>query len=242
RRRRLVAPAPHEPTAVLANFGIDFMKFSGVGIVLYGLIDQILGDPIFFTPVPIGHVGAFIARIFLDMFAYLIAVMIVIALISFLYQKQKVHKSMMMTKQEVKDETKSAQGDTDIKGRQRQFMRKILQQSMLRKVNTADLVVTNPTHYAIALRYIRGKDAAPMIVAKGKGQFAKRIKSEAKKYGVPMVENKPVARMLFSIGQVDAPIPSELYTVVAEILSYVYKTHKYYFYELKKRREAEDLV
>ena len=227
---------------VLANFGIDFMKFVGIGAVLYGLIETILEDPIFYTPVPIGHVGTFITRVFLDMFAYLILVMIIIALISFLYQKQKVHKSLMMTKQEVKDETKSAQGDADIKGRQKAFMRKILQQNMLRKVNEADLVVTNPTHYAIALRYIRGRDAAPIVIAKGKGHFAKRIKAEAKKYGVPMVENRPVARMLYSIGHVDAPIPAELYTVVAEILSYVYKTHKYYYYELKKRRAAEGLV
>ena len=72
--------------------------------------------------------------------------------------------------------------------------------------------------------------------------LAKKIKAEAKKYGVPMVENRPVARMLYSIGNVDAPIPAELYTVVAEILSYVYKTHKYYFYELKKRRAEEGLA
>ena len=227
---------------VMANFGIDLMKFLGVGTVLYGLIETILDDPIFYAPVPLGHVGTFITKVFLDMFAYLILVMIIIALISFLYQKQKTHKGLMMTKQEVKDETKSAQGDADVKGRQMAFMRKILQQSMLRKVNTADLVVTNPTHYAIALRYIRGKDAAPIVVAKGKGQFAKKIKAEASKYGVPMVENRPVARMLYSIGNVDAPIPAELYTVVAEILSYVYKTHKYYYYELKKRRAAEGLV
>ena len=227
---------------VLANFGIDFLKFMGVGTVLYGLIETILDDPIFYAPVPLGHVGTFITQVFLDMFAYLILVMIIVALISYLYQKHKTHKGLMMTKQEVKDETKSAQGDADIKGKQKAFMRKILQQSMLRKINEADLVVTNPTHYAIALRYIRGKDAAPIVIAKGKGHFAKRIKAEAKKYGVPMVENRPVARMLYSIGHVDAPIPAELYTVVAEILSYVYKTHKYYYYELKKRRAAEGLV
>ena len=227
---------------VFVNFGIDFLKFMGIGTVLYGLIETILEDPIFYAPVPLGHVGTFITKVFLDMFAYLILLMIIVALISFMYQKHKVHKSLMMTKQEVKDETKSVQGDADIKGRQMAFMRKILQQSMLRKVNTADLVVTNPTHYAIALRYIRGKDAAPIVVAKGKGQFAKKIKAEAKKYGVPMVENRPVARMLYSIGHVDSPIPAELYTVVAEILSYVYKTHKYYHYELKKRRAAEGLV
>ena len=227
---------------VLVNFGVDLMKFVGIGSVLYGLIEHILQDPIFYTPVPIGHVGSFIARVFIDMFAYLIVLMTIIALIHYLYQKHKTHQDMMMTKQEVKDETKSAQGDADIKGRQKQFMLKILQQSMLKKVNTADLVVTNPTHYAIALRYIRGKDAAPIVVAKGKGILAKKIKAEAKKYGVPMVENKPVARMLYSIGHVDAPIPAELYTVVAEILSYVYKTHKYYFYELRKRRAAEGLA
>ena len=143
---------------------------------------------------------------------------------------------MMMTKQEVKDENKSSQGDQEIKGRQKQFAREILQKSMMRKVETADVVVTNPTHYAVALRYEKGTDNAPIVVAKGENLLARRIKLIAKEHEVPMIENKPVARTLYALGKVGEPIPLQLYQIVAEILAHVYKTHAYYFHRLKARR------
>ena len=227
---------------VFMNFVFDVAKFFGIGAILYGVLDRILADPIFHTPVPVTHIGGFIVKTILELFALLIAFMIIIALLHFLFQKWRTHKDMMMTKQEVKDENKSSQGDQEIKGRQKQFAREILQKSMMRKVETADVVVTNPTHYAIALRYEQGKDAAPMIVAMGKGHIAKRIKAIAAEHGVPMVENRPVARMLYSIGRLDHPIPAELYTVIAEILSYVYTRHRYYYHRLKQRRLEERLA
>lgn len=113
-----------------------------------------------------------------------------------------------------------------------------MQKQMLEAVPTADVVVTNPTHYAVALKYERGKDNAPIILAKGENGFAKRIKALAKEHGVPTVENKPVARMLFAVGKVGESIPSELYQAVAEILAFVYRTHRLYFHELKMRRTA----
>jgi flagellar biosynthesis protein FlhB len=107
---------------------------------------------------------------------------------------------------------------------------------MLAAVPTADVIVTNPTHYAVALKYERGVDQAPVVLAKGENRFALRIKALAGEHGVPIVENKPVARMLFALGRVDEKIPSELYQAVAEILAFVYRTHRYYFYRLKSRR------
>jgi flagellar biosynthetic protein FlhB len=107
---------------------------------------------------------------------------------------------------------------------------------MLAQVPTADVIVTNPTHYAVALRYDRGVDQAPVILAKGENQFARRIKAMAAEHGVPVVENKPVARMLYALGRVDEPIPGELYQAVAEILAFVYRTHRYYFFRLRARR------
>ena len=98
------------------------------------------------------------------------------------------------------------------------------------------MVVTNPTHYAVALRYEKGMDLAPVVVAKGENLLARRIKIIAAQHEVPMVENKPVAQALFALGKVGHPIPYGLYQVVAEILALVYKTNAYYFHRLKARR------
>jgi flagellar biosynthetic protein FlhB len=114
--------------------------------------------------------------------------------------------------------------------------RRLMQKQMLSAVATADVVVTNPTHYAVALKYERGQDKAPIVLAKGENQFARRIKALAAENGVPMVENRPVARMLYAMGEVGEAIPPELYQAVAGILAVVYRTHRYYFHRLKSRR------
>jgi flagellar biosynthetic protein FlhB len=118
----------------------------------------------------------------------------------------------------------------------RRLARRLMQKQMLSAVQTADVVVTNPTHYAVALKYERGRDRAPMVLAKGENRFAQRIKALAAEHGVPTVENKPLARLLFSLGRVGETIPSELYQATAEILAVVYRTHRYYFHRLKSRR------
>jgi flagellar biosynthetic protein FlhB len=107
---------------------------------------------------------------------------------------------------------------------------------MLDSVPTADVIVTNPTHYAVALKYERGKDQAPMVIAKGENLMAHRIKEIGRAHDVPTVENKPVARALFRFGKVGEQIPPQLYQAIAEILGYVYRTHRYYFHQLKMRR------
>ena len=106
----------------------------------------------------------------------------------------------------------------------------------LQDVSTADVVVTNPTHYAVALKYEKGTDNAPVVVAKGHDMLARKIKLIAKEYDVPMVEDKPVAQMLYALGFVGQPIPFQLYQVIAKILADVYKKHSYYFHRLKARR------
>lgn len=107
---------------------------------------------------------------------------------------------------------------------------------MLEAIPTADVVITNPTHFAVALKYERGVDVAPMVLAKGRSLFAQRIKRLAQENGVPMVENRPVAQALYKIGEVGKTIPPDLYQGVAEILGFVYRTHRYYFHRLKERR------
>jgi flagellar biosynthetic protein FlhB len=107
---------------------------------------------------------------------------------------------------------------------------------MLKAVATADVVITNPTHYAVALKYERGVDSAPVVLAKGDNALARRIKALAAEHEVPMVENRPVARMLFATATVGEPIPAELFQAVAGILAFVYRTHRYYFHRLSARR------
>jgi flagellar biosynthetic protein FlhB len=166
-----------------------------------------------------------------------------IAAISYAYEKFNMHKSLMMTREEVREETKQMEGSPHAKAAMRRMARRLLTRQMLQAVPTADVVVTNPTHYAVALKYERGVDSAPVVIAKGENGFAKRIKALAAEHGVPMVENKPVARALYAFGKVGAPIPNELYQAVAQILAFVYRTHRYYFYRLKARRaEAESLA
>ena len=143
---------------------------------------------------------------------------------------------MKMTKQEVKDERKSKEIAPEVKSAQRKKAMELLGGQGAQDVSTADVVVTNPTHYAVALRYEKGTDHAPVVVAKGENLLARRIKSIAIEFEVPLVENKPVARSLFALGRVGEAIPLELYRVVAEILANVYKTHSYYFHRLKARR------
>jgi flagellar biosynthetic protein FlhB len=220
------------------KLGTDAMKLGIVGIILWQALKQILTDPLFYTPVAPNRLGTFIAESFSTLLGRCIFALGGIAAINFIYQQRRVKSELMMTKQEVKDENRQQEGDPRLRGIRRQMARRRLQKQMLKAVPTADVVVTNPTHFAVALKYQRGTDKAPIVLAKGERLFAMRIKSIAADHDVPMVENKPVARMLFKYGKVGKPIPAELYKAVAEILAFVYKTHRYYFHQLRARREA----
>ncbi|MEI8293500.1 MAG: EscU/YscU/HrcU family type III secretion system export apparatus switch protein [bacterium] len=215
---------------------VDAGKCLVVGVLIYGSVKQILTDPIFFTPVPIFRLGGFIYDSTLSLFFRLALAMGGIALLHYVFQLKKTEKELMMTRQEIKDEQRQATGDPNVRAAQRAMARRLLQRQMLADVPNADVIVTNPTHYAVALKYERGVDTAPVVLAKGQNLFAQRIKAIGSKHEVPTVENKPVARALYKFGQVGKPIPSQLYQAIAEILGYVYRTHRYYFYQLKSRR------
>jgi len=220
----------------LKTFLIDFLKFLAIGTVVWLTLLIFLDHPIFYAPIPIEEVLRFIYILFLVLFAILVLLLIVIAVINFIIKKKEHHEEMKMTKQEVKDEHKSKEVAPEVKSAQRQKARELLSGQGAQDVSTADVVVTNPTHYAVALRYEKGTDHAPVVVAKGENLLARRIKAIAIEFEVPLVENKPVARSLFALGKVGESIPLELYRVVAEILANVYKTHSYYFHRLKARR------
>lgn len=162
----------------------------------------------------------------LDIFRRITLVMIIIAAADFAYQKYKFSDDMKMTKQEIKDEYKQDEGDPEIKNKRKQKMKEIISRNMMTKVPDATVVITNPTHIAVALRYEKGVDKAPTVVAKGADRTALKIKEIAKENDVPIVENKPLARLIFSKVDIDEVIPVDIYQAVAEILAFVYKLKK----------------
>ena len=222
--------------ASLVRGGIDLLKLIAIGMALWAGVKHLAMDPLFSAPIEVAYLAQFLQRATQDFFGRLLLSLGVIAAIGYSYERFKTSNDLMMTKQELKDERKNSEGSGLMKGAQRRLGRRLMQKQMLAAVATADVVLTNPTHYAVALRYERGRDQAPVILAKGENRFAQRIKALAAEHGVPTVENKPVARMLFALGQVGETIPTELYQAVASILAVVYRTHRYYFHRLKSRR------
>ena len=149
-------------------------------------------------------------------------VYLVIGLADFIYQKYRFNEDMKMTKQEVKDEFKNTEGNPEIKGRQRQRMREASRRRMMQDVPKADVVITNPTHFAVAIKYDAETSKAPVVLAKGEDYLAQKIKEAAREHNIEIVENKPLARMLYANVDIGQEIPPELYQAVAEILAMVY--------------------
>jgi flagellar biosynthetic protein FlhB len=158
-----------------------------------------------------------------QMFVVAIFVMGIIAGLDYIYQRFEFLKQMKMTKQQVKDELKQSDGDPLVRGRLRQIRADRARARMMAAVPTADVVVTNPTHFAVALKYESEIMSAPRVVAKGVDEVAFRIRDLANDNDVPIVENPPLARALFATADLDDEVPSEHYKAVAEIISYVFQ-------------------
>jgi len=150
-----------------------------------------------------------------------VMVMTVIAALDFMYQRYNQYKNLRMTKQEVKDEHKQSEGDPHVKARIRRLRQERAQQRMMAAVPEADVVITNPTHYAVALEYKMETMPAPRLVAKGVDSLAQRIRETAEEHEVPLVENPPLARALYAAIELDEEIPAEYYQAVAEVIGYV---------------------
>lgn len=148
---------------------------------------------------------------------------VAISAFDYLYQWWDYERQMKMSKQEIKEEYKQLEGDPQVKGKIKELQRKMAMSRMMQQVPGADVVVRNPTHYAVALKYDINKDNAPRLVAKGQDEVALRIVKEAEKYGVYVVENKPLARAIYATTDLNGEIPEEFYGTIAELLVYVYK-------------------
>jgi flagellar biosynthesis protein FlhB len=149
--------------------------------------------------------------------------LVVIAVADYCFQKYRHKDQLKMTKQEVKDEFKETEGDPTTKGRIRRIQRELARKRMMADVPHADVVITNPTHYAVALSYKMDSMDAPRVVAKGVGFLAQKIKELAQEHGIPLVENRPLAQTLYKTVEVGESIPGDLYKAIAEILAYIYK-------------------
>jgi flagellar biosynthetic protein FlhB len=165
---------------------------------------------------------ALFGNVVINMALKICAVYLIIGIVDYVYQKHKFNEDLKMTKQEVKDEFKNSEGDPQIKGKQRQRMQEASRRRMMQDIPKADVVITNPTHFAVAIKYDPQVAPAPYVLAKGEDFLAARIREEASKYDIDIVENKPLARMLYYNVDLGAQIPQELYSTVAEILAVIY--------------------
>ena len=200
----------------------SFFKILVVGFFLYRFIhEQILAMPQFMF-FDLTTSLALVAEIIFQMSFIVIGVIMIMAFLDYGYQKWQTTQDLKMSKQEVKDEMKQTEGDPQIKGKIRQKQRQMAMARMMKEVPKADVIITNPTHYAVALSYEQGM-VAPTVIAKGQDLVAQRIKEIGREARVPIVENKPLARTLYAAVQVGDAVPQELYQAVAEVLAYVYR-------------------
>jgi len=149
--------------------------------------------------------------------------LLVLALLDFSFQRWKHEQDLKMTKQEVREEQKRMEGDPKLKERRRRLSQQLALQRMMQDVPTADVVITNPTHYSCAVRYKEDQMRAPRLIAKGADHLALRIRELAREHGVPVIEEPPLARMIYSTTEVGDEVPPELYNEVARVLAYVYR-------------------
>ncbi len=208
--------------AALVKGGLGILKVLAIGGVAYWVLEGRSGVILMLDrhslPGAVGSAWEVVLRLGL----YLIGAMALIAAIDYFYQRRRFEISLKMTKQELKDELKQEEGDPQLKARMRQMARERMKRKMLREVPKATVVITNPTHYAVALRYDSG-DAAPVLVAKGAGVFAQKIRELARKHSIPLVERPVLARGLFATVKEGQPIPAALFRAVAEVLAFIFR-------------------
>ena len=196
-----------------------------VGIIMYVAYSSVKShqnDIFILYELPLKQAIVLIGDIIINTGLKISIVYMIVGIADFAYNKHKFNNDMKMTKQEVKDEFKNTEGNPEIKGRQRQRMREASRRRMMQDVPKADVVITNPTHFAVAIKYDAETSKAPVVLAKGEDYLAQKIKEAAREHHIEIVENKPLARMLYANVDIGQEIPPELYQAVAEILAMVY--------------------
>lgn len=198
------------------------LKLAVIGYMVYSYLKGRIGQIFLLYDISIGQAIELIGDVVIELGIRIAAVYMIIAMLDYAYQKYKFKQDMKMTKQEVKDEYKNQEGDPQVKGKQKQRMREASMRRMMQQLPEADVVITNPTHYAVAIKYDPDKYDAPYVIAKGENYLAQRIKDIARDNKIEIVENKPLARMLYANVEIGGLVPPELYQAVAEVLAFVY--------------------
>ncbi|MBQ9767903.1 MAG: flagellar biosynthesis protein FlhB [Lachnospiraceae bacterium] len=201
----------------------DVVKIVLIFYVAYSDLEEAAGAVVSLYDFSLEQAIVYVGDFVIDLGIKISAIYLIIGFADYIYQKLKFKKDLMMSKQEVKDEYKQQEGDPQVKGRIKSKMREASQRRMMQKLPEADVVITNPTHFACAIKYDKEVSEAPILIAKGADYVAQKIKDAAKEYNIPIVENKPLARMLYYNVDLDSEIPRELYQMTAEVLAYVYK-------------------
>lgn len=191
-------------------------------IVVYNKLKSRMSDIYMLYDIPLISAIMLLGDIIFDIGTVICVIYTIIGIADYLFEKRKFKKEMMMTKQEVKDEWKNTEGNPEVKNKIRQKMSEASRRRMMQAVPEADVVITNPTHFAVALKYEQNKGKAPVVIAKGEDYLAAKIKEAARENNIEIVENKPLARMLYYNVELDEEIPPELYQAVAEVLAFVY--------------------
>ena len=214
---------PFQPRSMV-EFVKSILKIVIVAACGYSAVNSRKGDLIGLVGLEIPIALQIVGSILVHMIINMCLAMLILGFLDKKYQTYEYEKSIKMTKQEVKDEHKDTEGDPKIKARIKSIQMQMARQRMMSSVPTADVVVTNPTHYAVAIKYDKTKAPAPLVIAKGVDYLAFQIREIAKENNVPIVENRPIARALYNNVPIDGMIPSDLYVAVAEILAFVYNS------------------
>lgn len=202
---------------------IETIKIVIIGYISYSTLKGEWTTLLILYDISLFQAVALIGKIVIDLGLRISMIFFIVGMADYLYQKFKFKKDMRMTKQEVKDEYKQTEGDPLIKRKIRSKMMEVSQRRMMQQLPQADVVITNPTHFAAAIKYDKETSQAPILLAKGADYLALKIKEVAKENQIDIVENKPLARMLYYNVEVGDEIPAELYQMTAEVLAYVYK-------------------
>jgi len=206
----------------LVELAKNIFKISIIGFVVYITFKGELENFILLIDQSVWRILIYIGEVAFKIVLRVCLVLIILAVIDYIYQKWEFEKNLKMSKQEIKDEFKQTEGNPLIKSRIKRLQRDAARKRMMANIPEADVVITNPTHLAVALSYDSTSLSAPKVVAKGVGFIAENIKDIARKNNVPIVENKPLARVLYKTVDVDETIPTDLYRAVAEVLAFVY--------------------
>jgi flagellar biosynthetic protein FlhB len=200
----------------------NLFKFTLGGILFYFIIKKTLTVLPFTSAMDISQIQSVSAKLIFKAVMYMFTTFLVLAVIDYLIVRWRFESSIKMTRDEIKEEYKETEGNPLMKARIRSIQKEMARRRMMQEVPRATVVITNPTHIAVALRYKKDEMSAPKVIAKGAGFIAEKIMEIARKYNIPIVEDKPLARALYKL-KIDSLIPVELYRAVAKILSYIYK-------------------